>query len=236
MIPLKDDPKARSAPAVTVALIVLNVLVFIYELSLGAQLEAFIRAYGTIPLEIVTGRDIGPPAPLHNPYLTLFTSMFLHGGLLHLGSNMLFLWVFGDNVEDAFGHVGYIIFYFACGIAANAAQIAINPQSTLPSVGASGAIAGVLGAYMVMFPSAQVRTLLFLGPIILLPRLPALLLIGFWFVTQLISGFGQIGIQQETGGVAFWAHIGGFVVGVVLALLFRPRPSSAAGWRQPSGW
>ena len=233
MIPLSDDPKTRSAPVVTVALLLLNIAVFIYELTLGPQLQTFVNVFGTIPLEITTGRDIGPGAPLGIPYLTLFTSMFLHGGLLHLASNMIFLWVYGDNVEDAFGHLGYLLFYFVCGLAAHAGQIAINPSSTVPSIGASGAIAGILGAYVVMFPSAQVRTLLFLGPIILLPRLPALVLIGFWFVTQLISGVGQLGIQDETGGVAFWAHIGGFVVGAGIALLVRPHARSmraSAGW------
>ncbi|MBX5490966.1 MAG: rhomboid family intramembrane serine protease [Chloroflexi bacterium] len=224
MIPLKDEPQTRSAPMVTVALLLLNILAFLYEVSLGPQLELFVRAYGAVPLEIVTGRDLGPPAPLGIPYLTLFTSMFLHGGLLHLASNMLYLWIFGDNVEDAFGHLGYLLFYFVCGIGAHLAQIAIDPTSQVPSIGASGAIAGILGAYIVLFPSAQVRTLLFLGPLILLPRIPALVLIGVWFLTQLVSGLGQLGIATETGGVAFWAHIGGFVVGALLTLLFRPRP------------
>ncbi|HLI29014.1 MAG TPA: rhomboid family intramembrane serine protease [Chloroflexota bacterium] len=228
MIPLKDEPRARRPPMVTVALLLLNILVFVYELALGPQLEGFIRAYGAIPLEIVTGRDLVPRAPLGSPYLTLVTSMFLHAGLLHLGFNMLYLWIFGDNVEDAFGHLGYLLFYFACGLGAHVAQIAVAPMSTVPSIGASGAIAGVLGAYLVLFPSAQVRTLLFLGPIILLPRIPALLLIGFWFVTQLVAGLGQLGVPAETGGVAFWAHIGGFVVGVALTLLFRPQPARPA--------
>jgi membrane associated rhomboid family serine protease len=236
VIPLKDEARARRAPIVTVALLMLNILVFVYELSLGPQLEGFIRAFGTIPLEIVTGRDIGPRAPLGIPYLTLFTSMFLHAGLLHIGSNMLYLWIFGDNVEDAFGHLGFLGFYFVCGIGAHLAQIATNPTATIPSVGASGAIAGVLGAYMVLFPHAQVRTLLFLGPVILLPRVPALLLIGFWFLTQLVAGIGQLGVVEETGGVAFWAHIGGFVVGVGLTLLFRPQPPRPAPRWPGAAW
>lgn len=232
MIPLHDDPPRRIFPAVTIVLIVVNVLAWLYEAGLGRQLDAFVQAYGAVPLEITTGRDLAPPAPLGNVYLTLLTSMFLHGGWLHLGSNMLYLWIFGDNVEDVFGHAGYLIFYLVCGVLATFAQIALNPDSTIPSVGASGAIAGVLGAYLVLFGSAQVRTLVFLGPIILLPRIPALILIGFWFLTQLISGVMQIGVAEETGGVAFWAHIGGFVVGVLLALLFRPKAAAvrARGW------
>jgi len=224
VIPLSDDPKRRSFPLVTIALIVVNVLVFLYELSLGNQSDAFLQAFGAVPAEIVSGRDIPPTAPLGNVYLTLITSMFLHGGVLHIASNMIYLWVFGDNVEDAFGHLGYLLFYFVCGIIAGLAQIAIDPTSTVPSVGASGAIAGVLGAYIVMYGGARVRTLVFLGPIILLPRIPALLLIGFWFLTQLVSGIGALTSRtQQTGGVAFWAHIGGFVAGLLLALLFRPR-------------
>jgi membrane associated rhomboid family serine protease len=232
MIPLSDDPPRRIIPIVTVALIGINVLAFVYELSLGRQLAGFVQAFGAVPAEIVSGRDVPPAAPLGSVYLTLITSMFLHGGWLHLGSNMLYLWVFGDNVEDAFGHLGYLLFYLVCGVLATFAQIAINTDSTIPSVGASGAIAGVLGAYVVLYGSAQVRTLLFLGPIILLPRIPALVLIGFWFVTQLISGIGQLGVVEETGGVAFWAHIGGFVVGAVLALVVRPKaaPARARTW------
>ena len=232
MIPLSDDPPRRIFPLVTVALIVLNILVFLYELGLGDRGDAFLQAFGVVPAEIVTGRDLGPQAPLGNPYLTLFTSMFLHGGFLHIASNMIYLWVFGDNVEEAFGHVGYLLFYFVCGVLAGLAQVAIDPSSTVPSVGASGAIAGVLGAYLVIFGSAQVRTLVFIGPIILLPRIPAMFLIGFWFITQLVSGIGALTDRtQQTGGVAFWAHIGGFVAGLVLAKLFGPRTSPATGYR-----
>lgn len=229
MIPLHDDPKSRSVPVVTIGLIVINVLLFLYELSLGDRVDTFLQAFGAVPAEIASGHDVAPSAPLGNVYLTLFTSMFLHGGFLHLASNMVYLWVFGDNVEDTFGHVGYILFYLLCGLVAGLAQILIDVGSDLPSIGASGAIAGVLGAYLILYGSAQVRTLVFLGPIILLPRVPAMLLIGFWFVTQLISGIGVLTERtHQTGGVAFWAHIGGFVAGVLLALVFRPRvePSS----------
>jgi membrane associated rhomboid family serine protease len=229
VIPLSDDPVRRGVPVVTILLIMINVLVFLYEMSLGSRLDGFVQAFGAVPREITTGRDLPPMAPLGNVYLTLITSMFLHGGWLHLGGNMLYLWVFGDNVEDTFGSFGYLLFYLVCGLAATVLQIAMSPGSDLPSIGASGAIAGVLGAYIVMFPTAQVRTLLILGFFILIPRIPALFLIGAWFLLQLLSGLGQLGIAEETGGVAFWAHVGGFVAGLLLALFLRPRTPQVAG-------
>jgi len=229
VIPISDAPRRRRFPFVTVTLIIVNVLVFLYEVSLGNRLEGFVQSFGVVPVEIVSGRDLYPPAPLGNVYLTLFTAMFLHGGLLHLASNMLFLWIFGDNVEDTFGHIGYLIFYVVCGMLASIAQVLVDIYSTVPSIGASGAIAGILGAYVVLFPTAEVRTLLILGPFITLSRIPALVLIGFWFIIQLISGIGQLGIQSETGGVAFWAHIGGFIAGVALTLVFRPHPAPVRG-------
>jgi membrane associated rhomboid family serine protease len=212
---------------VTVLIVIANVLVFLYELSLGGrQLDAFVMSVGVVPAEITTGVDLPPPAP--GPvYITLLTSMFVHGGFLHIASNMLYLWVFGDNVEDTFGHFGYLAFYFVSGIAGSLSQVASSPASDIPSVGASGAIAGVLGAYIIMFPHARVRTLLLLGPILTFPRLSAILLIGFWFLSQLFTGLASLGAATEqTGGVAVWAHVGGFVAGVVLALLFRPRVRS----------
>jgi membrane associated rhomboid family serine protease len=229
VIPLSDDPVRRGVPVVTILLIMINVLVFLYEMSLGSRLDGFVQAFGAVPREITTGRDLPPMAPLGNVYLTLITSMFLHGGWLHLGGNMLYLWVFGDNVEDTFGSFRYLLFYLVCGLAATVLQIAMSPGSDLPSIGASGAIAGVLGAYIVMFPTAQVRTLLILGFFILIPRIPALFLIGAWFLLQLLSGLGQLGIAEETGGVAFWAHVGGFVAGLLLALFLRPRTPQVAG-------
>jgi membrane associated rhomboid family serine protease len=229
MIPISDDPVRRGVPVVTVLLIVINVLVFLYQMSLGSRLDTFVQAYGAIPLEITTGRDIPPMAPFGNVYLTLLTSMFLHGGWLHLGGDMIYLWVFGDNVEDAFGSFGFLLFYLVCGLAATLLQIMINPTSDLPSIGASGAIAGVLGAYIVMYPTARVRTVLILGFLILIPRIPALFLIGGWFLLQLASGLGQLGIAQETGGVAFWAHVGGFAAGLLIALILRPRTPQMAG-------
>jgi membrane associated rhomboid family serine protease len=227
MIPIGDDPPPRRTfPLVTITLIAVNVAVFIYELTVP-DTNALFRSAGVTPLEFATRRDLPPPAPLNNYLTTLFTSMFLHGGFLHIGSNMLFLWIFGDNVEDRLGHLRYLLFYVVCGLGASAAQIYFNLQSAIPSVGASGAIAGVLAAYLVLFPSAQIRTLLFIGFFITVTRVPAIIMIGFWFVTQLLSGVASIGQTEQTAGVAFWAHIGGFVVGVPLVLLLR-RPARAA--------
>jgi len=228
MIPISDDPPPRrSFPFVTLTLIAINVVVFIYELSLGSGIDSLFRAAGVVPQEFMVHQDLPPAAPLNNYYTTLITSMFLHGGFLHIGSNMLFLWIFGDNVEDRLGHLRYLLFYFLCGLGASAAHIYFNWGSRIPSVGASGAIAGVLAGYFLLFPSASVRTLLFLGPFITMTRVPAIIMIGFWFVTQLLSGVAALGRVEQTSGVAFWAHIGGFIVGLPLVLLLR-RPE-----RQP---
>jgi membrane associated rhomboid family serine protease len=221
MLPIGDDNSDRRRfPFVTYALIAINVLVFVLlELPQGENLDAFLTRWGTIPAQIVAG----------NGLITLITSMFLHAGLLHIGSNMLFLWIFGDNVEDAFGHVLYLIFYFACGIAASLAHVLVDPSSTVPGVGASGAIAGVLAAYIVLFGSRPVRVLM-RG---MLTTVPSYVMIGLWIVTQLISGFGALGDTQG-GGVAYWAHIGGFVAGLVLTFLLRgvARPSLAGTARR----
>ena len=225
MIPLSDDPVRRSSPVVMFAILVVNIAVFIYELSLGDRgLEQFFYSAGVIPSEYLTGRDLRAPAPGGVIYVTLFTSMFMHGGFLHIASNMLFLWVFGDNVEDKFGHMGFLVFYLACGVIASLTHIFMNTGSNVPSVGASGAIAGVLGAYLVMFPGATIRTLVFLGPFILLPRISAIFMIGFWFLTQAFAGLASLGAPSEqTSGVAVWAHIGGFLAGIVLIPIFRRR-------------
>jgi membrane associated rhomboid family serine protease len=233
MIPIGDDPRRRTFPIITVGLILVNIAVFLYEISLPSrQLNLFVQAVGTVPTEILTGRDLPPLAP--GPiYITLFTAIFVHGGWLHLGSNMLYLWVFGDNVEDAFGHMRYLAFYVVAGVAAGLTHVVVNANSDIPSVGASGAIAGVLGAYLLMFPQANVRTLIFLGPFITFPRISAIFVIGFWFVTQLFSGLASLGATTEqTSGVAVWAHIGGFVAGFLIALVLRPRQPSrpAAAW------
>jgi membrane associated rhomboid family serine protease len=224
VIPIGDDPRRHRFPVVMLLILLANIAVFLYQLGLPSRaLDQFVMTFGTVPLEITTGRDLPPAAP--GPvYVTLFTAMFVHGGFMHIASNMLYLFVFGDNVEDRYGHVGFAVFYLVCGVAASLAQVFINPNSTIPSVGASGAIAGVLGAYLLLFPHAQVRTLLILGPFITITRISAIFLIGFWFVTQLLSGLASLDVMTEqTGGVAFWAHIGGFVAGFLIALVFRPR-------------
>jgi membrane associated rhomboid family serine protease len=228
MIPIGDDPPPRRTfPMVTLTLIAVNIVVFLYELTVP-NVDALFLSAGVTPLEFATGRDVPPPAPLNIYYTTLLTSMFLHGGFLHIGSNMLFLWIFGDNVEDRLGHLRYLLFYLLCGLGASAAHIYFNWGSRIPSVGASGAIAGVLAGYFVLFPSATVRTLLFLGPFITVTRIPAIIMIGFWFVTQLLAGVAGLGQAEQTSGVAFWAHIGGFIVGLPLIWLLRPPEQARA--------
>ena len=230
MIPISDDPGPRRVtPVVTFALVAINVAVFAYELSLGNGVQALVRSAGVVPLEYARGVDVPPAAPLGVYYTTLLTSMFLHGGFLHIASNMLYLWIFGDNVEDRLGHLRFLVFYLLCGFGATAAHLFFNWGSPIPSIGASGAIAGVLAGYLLLFPSASIRTLLFLGPFITMTRVPAIILIGFWFVTQLFSGVASIADgAEQTSGIAFWAHVGGFVVGLPLVLLLRQRARTPA--------
>jgi membrane associated rhomboid family serine protease len=206
MFPIGDDNSSRrTVPLVTYVLIVLNVLFFFVELSGG---DAFITQWAFVP-----SRFLADP---FGDFLTLFTSMFMHAGWLHLGGNMLYLWIFGDNVEDRFGHVKFIIFYLISGLAATFAQLAFSLDSNVPNLGASGAIAGVLGAYILMFPQGSVRVLQ--GQRVI--PMPALIVIGFWFVLQLFSGIGSITAAGDTGGVAYMAHVGGFIAGFVLTFLF----------------
>jgi len=213
MLPIGDDNTSRrTAPLVTYALIVLNVLFFFVEMSGG---DAFIEKWAFVP-----SRFLANPA---TDFPTLFTSMFMHAGLLHIGGNMLYLWIFGDNVEDRFGHVKFSIFYLLCGLAATAAQLVFSLDSNIPNLGASGAIAGVLGAYILLFPKAKVSVLQ--GQRVV--PVPALIVIGLWFVLQLFSGIGSIASTSDTGGVAYMAHIGGFIAGLALALLFRGKPKRA---------
>ncbi|MCC6174758.1 MAG: rhomboid family intramembrane serine protease [Chloroflexi bacterium] len=227
MIPIGDEPApSQGWPVVNLTLILANIAVFAYELSLGDAVQGLLQSAGVVPLEFTRQIDLPPPAPLGLYGTTLITSMFLHAGLLHIGSNMLYLWIFGDNVEARLGHARYLLFYFLAGLGAGAAQIFFNANSQIPSVGASGAIAGVLAGYLLLFPSATIRTLIFLGPFITFTRLPALILIGIWFVTQLFSGLVSIGRTEQTAGVAFWAHVGGFVVGLILVKLLAPRQHS----------
>ena len=227
MIPIRDDPgePRRSFPSVMLGILVLNVLVFVYELGFGsAALDNLFLSAGVVPVEYTRGVAVGPPPPFGVTWLTLLTSMFLHGGFLHIASNMLYLFIFGDNVEDRLGHLRFVFFYFACGIIAGLTHIVINASSDVPSVGASGAIAGVLAAYLRLFPHAKVRTLIFVGPIVFVPRIAAAFLIVFWFVTQLFSGITSLGATtDQTSGIAVWAHVGGFLAGLVLVQLLRPR-------------
>jgi len=229
MIPLRDDVPSKSFPIVSVTLIALNVLVFLYEFSLGPHLESFIRAWGATPMffSAMLGTEydfVGEPIRAQVfPLLTLFTAMFLHGGWMHLIGNMWYLWIFGDNVEDAMGKFRFIVFYLLTGVVAGVAQILISPHSTIPAVGASGAIAGVLGAYLILYPKARVLTIIPLGWYIQTVRLPALLVLGLWFVIQLFYGLASLPGAGRTGGVAFFAHIGGFVTGLVLVKLFQKR-------------
>jgi len=228
VFPLKDDNPSSTAPVVTVALIVLNALVFVYQISLQAggpdgarAAQAFIEEFGLVPCRLTGACRVGPELPL--PVVTIFTSMFMHGGLFHIGGNMLYLWIFGNNVEDTLGHARYLIFYLLSGIAAALAQTLVGPSSLVPMVGASGAISGVLGAYLVLFPGAHVTTLIVLGFFFRLVQIPAMVVLGFWIVLQVLNGLGSFG---ASGGVAFFAHIGGFVAGMGLLFVLRPRAGS----------
>ena len=207
MFPIDDDNSSRrNVPLVTYALIALNILFFFVEMTGG---DAFIMKWAFVPSRFLAN-------PLGD-FPTLFTSMFMHAGWLHLGGNMLYLWIFGDNVEDRFGHAKFIIFYLLCGLGATFAQLAFSLGSNIPNLGASGAIAGVLGAYILMFPQGSVRVLQ--GQRVI--QVPALIAIGFWIVLQFFSGIGSIANTVQTGGVAYMAHIGGFLAGFVLTFLFR---------------
>jgi len=213
MIPLRDDTPSRHFPIITVILIAINVVVFLYQQYLAGigQLDQFILQAALIPSEVVTASS-----PI--VVLDFFTSMFMHGSWLHLIGNMVYLWVFGDNIEDTLGPVLYIVFYLGCGIAADLAQIAIDPFSPIPTLGASGAIAGVLGAYLILFPRARVQTLVFLFRFIRVVSISALWMLGFWFILQLLPGILSIG--SRGGGVAYFAHIGGFIAGAVVIWLY----------------
>jgi membrane associated rhomboid family serine protease len=207
MFPIGDDDTSRrTTPVVTYALIALNLLFFFVELNGG---DPFIQQWSVVPRRLLANPGADFP--------TIFTSMFMHAGWLHLGGNMLYLWIFGDNVEDSFGHLKFLVFYLLCGVAATAAQLAFSAGSNVPNLGASGAIAGVLGAYILLFPRGQVKVLMGRGVI----PMPALVVIGLWIVLQFVSGIGSISNTAETGGVAYMAHIGGFVAGIVLTFLFR---------------
>ncbi|MFC2077295.1 rhomboid family intramembrane serine protease [Candidatus Bipolaricaulota bacterium] len=271
MIPIRDSLPSRRFPVVTVSLIVLNLLVFLYQgylqtrpvelndgiawqnegltpppafnpVSYRAHLvsggdpgiypvsasDYFVSKYALIAAELLRGTDLPPTIPIPL-WLTVLTSMFLHGGLMHLLGNMLYLWIFGDNVEDAMGPIRFLVFYLLCGAAAAFAQIAVDPGSTIPLIGASGAIAGVLAAYFMLFPYAKVVTLIPIFFFLRLMSIPAVFLLGFWFLLQVISGAGSLG---SGGGVAWFAHIGGFIAGAILVFPFRRRGVPVALWQR----
>jgi membrane associated rhomboid family serine protease len=217
MFPIGDDRVQGGPPAlVTFGLIALNVLAFFVELAQpsDAALQSFIQAWGVVPREYSAARDLPPTIPL--PFWsTLLTSMFLHGGWMHLGGNMLYLWIFGDNLEKVMGAARFLVFYLVCGLAASFAHIAFGAGSTIPAVGASGAISGVLGGYLVLFPRNRVRVLTRGG----IAHVPAIVVLGFWIFIQFINGLGSLAATTETGGVAYMAHIGGFIAGLVLVKL-----------------
>ena len=221
MIPIRDHNPSHRFPIVTVLIIAANVAVFLYQILVPGDLETFFYTYGLVPCA-VSGQCYGVAGSLP-PWMTLFTAMFMHGGWLHIISNMLYLWIFGNNIEDATGPIGFLIFYTLCGLGASAAQIATDPGSTIVNVGASGAIAGVLGGYLLMFPHARVDTLVIFGWFARLVSLPAILVLGGWFVLQLFSGVASLGASATEGGVAYFAHLGGFVAGLLLVKLFKRR-------------
>ncbi len=215
MIPLKDENPSRSFPFVTIGLILVNTAVFFYQLSLGSYMNIFVFRMGIIPYEISHFVDIHPKASVPLPF-TFITYMFVHGGFFHLIGNMLYLWIFGDNVEDSMGHLRFLVFYIICGILAALFQILSDPGSRIPMVGASGAIAGVLGAYFVLYPNAHILTLIFFFFFVRIVRIPAVVLLGLWFFMQVLnSPYGR--------GVAWYAHIGGFITGIILVGFFVKR-------------
>lgn len=233
MLPLRDENPSHTFPFVTILLIVANVLIFFYQASLGRHVEEFVFQFAMIPAEVTHLHNLSSSTAIP-PLASLFTSMFLHGGIAHLLGNMWFLWIFGDNIEDFLGHVGFLAFYVLTGLAADFAHILLNPESTIPTLGASGAISGVLGAYIVLHPRIRIRTLVTLGFFWEVVRIPAIFFLGIWFLMQFLGGMGDTG-----AGVAYGAHIGGFVAGVLWLLLFSRRdptpheryePNRSARW------
>ena len=231
MLPLSDaDVHRHSLPVVNIALIAINTLVFLYELTLNSlDTQLFFLRYGLIPVELTSGQTFqfleipGGVLDIDSPlgtWGTVFSSMFMHGGFMHFAGNMIFLWVFGDNIEDRLGHVKYLLFYLGAGLAATWTQVAIDPSSQIPLIGASGAISGVLGAYLLTYPYNRIRTLIIFYFITFI-RIPAVFLLGFWFVKQLFDGMGSLGSASHGGGVAFFAHIGGFAAGLLFIALYK---------------
>ncbi len=233
MLPIRDDIQSRTVPFVTLVLIGLNVAAFLYQVSLGMDADpgaaraaqAFVAEFGVIPCRL-TGRCLVADQFPH-PVVTIFTSMFLHGGLFHVGGNMLYLWIFGNNVEDTLGHGRFLAFYLLSGIAAALGQTLVAPASSVPMIGASGAVSGVLGAYLFLFPYARVLVLLVFGFFVRAVYVPAMIVLGFWIVVQFLNGVISVSSSgpggAATGGTAWFAHIGGFLAGIVLLFLMRPR-------------
>ncbi|NEP75330.1 MAG: rhomboid family intramembrane serine protease [Okeania sp. SIO2G4] len=224
MVPLNDENPTSKTAFVVYGLIVTNVLLFLYEISLSdIQLRQFFYSWAVVPCQLSNTCSVPLPTSQFPEWLTLFSSQFLHGGWLHLGGNMLFLWIFGNNVEDCLGHVKFLIFYLACGVLASLSQWFFSSGSAIPTLGASGAIAGVMGAYILRFPKAKVLTLLPIGFFITTVRIPAFFFLGFWFLQQAFYGVASLNapanIGMEAGGIAYWAHAGGFVFGAILGPL-----------------
>ncbi|NNC77054.1 MAG: rhomboid family intramembrane serine protease [Woeseiaceae bacterium] len=248
MIPIRDDNPQILMPIATIGIISLNVLAWAFLQGFGVEpaLTESVCKLGLIPVDLMTAISGAVTTPVgpetfctrftgDESWPTVFTSMFMHGGWFHIIGNMWFLWIFGDNVEDSMGHVRFVIFYLLCGLGAAGLQIAANPESAVPMVGASGAIGGVMGAYIVLYPRVHVHMLVFLGFFATTFAVPAMLMLGYWIVMQLVGGFGTLGASG--GGVAFWAHVGGFVAGALLVLIFRDRELLQRhpyhGWKQP---
>jgi membrane associated rhomboid family serine protease len=212
MIPLRDHNQTQTTPIITYVLLAINVLVFLFMLGLDeVSLENFITTYALIPAEVVRGQD----------WFTLISSMFLHGSIGHIVGNMMFLHIFGDNLEDTLGHLKYLGYYLLCGLAASLAQILVDPSSSIPNLGASGAIAGLMGGYLTLFPQHKIDVLLPVSGFMRTATVPAFTMLFYWIAAQFLSGFGQLVVAPDSGGVAYFAHIGGFVAGLILALFMR---------------
>jgi membrane associated rhomboid family serine protease len=228
VFPLRDDIPTSITPYITYGLIGANIGIFLYQLTLNQQqLQEFFYSAAVVPCQLsgnIVGRCPTPTLQQLPEWMTLITSQFLHGGFLHIAGNMLFLWIFGNNVEDRLGHIKFLIFYLTCGVLAALSQWFFSPNSTIPSLGASGAIAGVMGAYILRYPQARVLTLVFLGFFVTTLQIPAVFFLGLWFVQQALYGIASLqvpsNIGMESGGVAYWAHAGGFVFGAILAPMF----------------
>ncbi len=221
MFPYKDDNPTNTFPFVTIGLIALNIAVFLVQLFADVDGRHIIYAYGAIPHNIVS---LESAQPIH-PFLTIYTSMFMHGGLFHLFGNMLYLWIFGNNIEDSLGHLRFILFYLFCGTAAVLLHTMTESGSGLPMIGASGAVSGVLGAYLLLFPMAKVHTIIFLGFFVQSVKIPALIVIGFWAIIQVVNGLISQGMESQ-GGIAWFAHAGGFLAGIITLKLWKPGRAS----------